>query len=149
MSDTVRANFLTERKDHLRALLHRRGNQSVLLEDVAERGELLLWQTAGVQNTDCFREAGLLDRDADPSVFPARALCGNSVLQQDRHHFVGLALIETGVEVNLARCERNRAQRQRSNPHEPCNARGFHACAAKPDQRLGQDLSLTEPSAAC
>jgi hypothetical protein len=82
-----------------------------------------------------------LDRDAGSSILSVGPLRLDPMLQQDRHHFIGLTLIEIGVEVDLAGRERHRAQRQSEEPQQPGPARWFRTCAEKSDQHLSQDFT--------
>jgi hypothetical protein len=96
------SQFLAERIDHPRALLYRRRNEALLLESLAERGEILLGQAVVVEDTDSLGEMSLVDRNSEAAGLADGAFRRDAAAQQGRGDHVGLMLIEVAVKLGLA-----------------------------------------------
>jgi hypothetical protein len=110
--------FLAQRIDHLRALLHRRGDEAVLFEDVVHRGELLPGQAVLVQQVDGLGEAVFIHVDGVFSTLDADALGGNAVAEQRGDDLVRLSLVEIGVKLDIAAGQPDGDQRQGGEPED-------------------------------
>ncbi len=94
--------LLAQRENHLRALLHGRGDETILLEDLPHVLELLLGETSLLEDGDRVGEAPLVDHDRVLTALDRHALRRDPALLQGRDHLVGLALIKIVVELRFA-----------------------------------------------
>src|SRR5262245_35652940 len=94
--------LLTLCAHHPRPLLHRRRDEAVTLEQLAQIRELPPRQTTIVEDAHRLAEATVVHPHGDTAILAKYALGWDTMLHQRGDHLVGLALIEVEIEIGLA-----------------------------------------------